>query len=95
MIIFRKTTYSTFKSKLVILFLVIETNLKQTKLIRMNTELIEKSPTQREIKIEIEPDAVREVYNKVSQKYAKQANVPVFAKDLRRSMSCVCALRMK
>ena len=46
----------------------------------MNTELIEKSPTQREIKIEIEPDAVREAYNKVSNKYAKQANVPGFRK---------------
>ncbi len=46
----------------------------------MNTELIEVSPTQREIKIEIEPDAVREVYNKVSSKYAKQANVPGFRK---------------
>ena len=46
----------------------------------MNTELIEKSPTQREIKIEIEPDAIREVYNKVSSKYAKQANVPGFRK---------------
>ena len=46
----------------------------------MNTELIEKSPTQREIKIKIEPDAVREAYNKVSNKYAKQANVPGFRK---------------
>lgn len=46
----------------------------------MNTELIEVSPTQREIKIEIEPEAVREVYNKVSNKYAKQANVPGFRK---------------
>lgn len=44
----------------------------------MNTELIEVSPTQREIKIEIAPDTVREVYNKVSNKYAKQANVPGF-----------------
>ncbi|CAN5575502.1 trigger factor [soil metagenome] len=46
----------------------------------MNTELIEVSPTQREIKIEISPDAVREVYNKVSNKYTKQANVPGFRK---------------
>ncbi|HSK74047.1 MAG TPA: trigger factor [Pyrinomonadaceae bacterium] len=46
----------------------------------MNTELIEKSPTEREIKIEIEPEAVREVYNKVSQKYAKAANIPGFRK---------------
>lgn len=46
----------------------------------MKTELIEVSPTQREIKIEIEPEAVREVYNKVSKKYAKSAQVPGFRK---------------
>lgn len=46
----------------------------------MNTELIETSATQREIKIEIAPEVVREVYNKVSSKYAKQANVPGFRK---------------
>ena len=46
----------------------------------MNTELIEVSPTEREIKIEIPPDAVKEVYNQVSQKYAKGANVPGFRK---------------
>lgn len=46
----------------------------------MNTELIEVSPTKRELKIEIAPEAVREVYNKVSNKYAKQANVPGFRK---------------
>lgn len=48
----------------------------------MKTELVEKSPIEREIKIEIEADAIREVYNKVSQKYAKQANVPGFRKGL-------------
>lgn len=48
----------------------------------MKTELKEISPTQREIKIEIEPEAVKEVYNKVSQKYAKGANVPGFRKGL-------------
>lgn len=46
----------------------------------MNTELIEVSQTEREIKIEIPPDAVKEVYNKVSQKYAKAANIPGFRK---------------
>lgn len=46
----------------------------------MKTELVEVSPTQREIKIEIEPEAVKEVYNKVSQKYAKSAQVPGFRK---------------
>ena len=48
----------------------------------MKTELIETSATQREIKIEIEAETVRSVYNKVSQKYAKQANVPGFRKGL-------------
>ncbi len=46
----------------------------------MNTELIETSPTRREIKIEIEPEAVREVYDKVSKKYAQKASVPGFRK---------------
>lgn len=46
----------------------------------MNTELIEVSPTKRELKIEIAPEAVREVYNRISSKYAKQANVPGFRK---------------
>jgi trigger factor len=46
----------------------------------MKTELIEVSPTQREIKIEIEPEVVREVYNKVSKKYAKSAQVDGFRK---------------
>jgi trigger factor len=48
----------------------------------MKTELIETSPTQREIKIEIEAEAVREVYNQVSQKYARAATVPGFRKGL-------------
>jgi trigger factor len=46
----------------------------------MKTELKELSPTQREIHIEIEPEAVKEVYNKVSQKYARGASVPGFRK---------------
>jgi trigger factor len=46
----------------------------------MNTELIEVSATQREIKIEIEPAEVREVYNRVSQKFAKQAQIDGFRK---------------
>lgn len=46
----------------------------------MNTEITEISPTQKELKIEIEPEAVREVYNKVSQKYAKGAQVDGFRK---------------
>ncbi len=46
----------------------------------MKTEIKEISPTQREIHIEIEPEAVKAVYNKVSQKYAKGASVPGFRK---------------
>src|ERR1700750_1036890 len=46
----------------------------------MKTELKEVSPTQKEIHIEIEPEAVKAVYNKVSQKYAKAATVPGFRK---------------
>lgn len=46
----------------------------------MNTELIEVSPTQKEIKIEIEPAEVREVYNRVSQKFAKGAQIDGFRK---------------
>ncbi len=46
----------------------------------MKTEIKEVSPTQREIHIEIEPEAVKTVYNKVSQKYAKGATVPGFRK---------------
>ncbi|MEZ5425320.1 MAG: trigger factor [Pyrinomonadaceae bacterium] len=48
----------------------------------MKTELNEISATQKEIKIEIEPEEVRAVYNKVSQKYSKSAQVPGFRKGL-------------
>ena len=48
----------------------------------MKTEITETSPTQREIKIEIEPETVREAYNKVSKKYAKAVQVPGFRKGL-------------
>jgi len=41
---------------------------------------LEVSPTQKEITIEIEPEEVREVYNKVSKKYAKAAQVDGFRK---------------
>ncbi len=46
----------------------------------MKTELIEVSPTQKEIKIEVAAEAIKEVYAKVSQKYAKGANIPGFRK---------------
>jgi trigger factor len=44
----------------------------------MKTEIVDVSPTRKEIKIEIEPAAVREVYDRVSDRYAKQARVPGF-----------------
>lgn len=46
----------------------------------MKSELIEVSPTQKEIKLQVEPEALKEVYATVSQKYAKGANVPGFRK---------------
>ncbi len=46
----------------------------------MKTDITDVSPTQKELTIEIEPEAVREVYNKVSQKYAKGAQVDGFRK---------------
>ncbi len=46
----------------------------------MKTELIEVSPTQKEIKIEVDAEAIKNVYAKVSQKYAKGANIPGFRK---------------
>jgi len=44
----------------------------------MKTEFVDVSPTRKEIKIEIEPAAVRETYDRVSDRYAKQARVPGF-----------------
>ena len=44
----------------------------------MKTELIDVSPTQKEIKIEIEPEQVREAFDRISKEYSKQANVPGF-----------------
>lgn len=46
----------------------------------MKTEIIETSAVEREIKIEIEADIVREVYHKICQKYAKGAQIPGFRK---------------
>lgn len=48
----------------------------------MKTELNDISQTRKEIKIEIAADAVREVYNRVSKKYADKAQVPGFRKGL-------------
>jgi trigger factor len=44
----------------------------------MKTELVDLSPTRKEIKIEIEPDVVRAAYDRISDRYAKLANVPGF-----------------
>jgi trigger factor len=44
----------------------------------MKTELIDTSATRKEIKIEIEPERLREVYDRISDRYAKLANVPGF-----------------
>ena len=44
----------------------------------MKTELIDVSPTRKEIKIEIEPAVVREAYDRISDEYAKKARVPGF-----------------
>jgi trigger factor len=44
----------------------------------MKTELIDVSPTRKEIKIEIEPEQIRSAFDRVSQQYSKAANVPGF-----------------
>src|SRR5229473_1050968 len=44
----------------------------------MKTELKEISPTRKQIDVEIPPDAVRIAYDRISDKYAKAANVPGF-----------------
>ncbi len=48
----------------------------------MKTELNEISATRKEVKIEIPPDAVKAVYDKVSKKYAQAVQVPGFRKGL-------------
>ncbi len=44
----------------------------------MKTELIDISPTRKEIKIELEKEIVREKFDDISDRYAKQASVPGF-----------------
>ena len=44
----------------------------------MKTEVVDVSPTRKEIKIEIAPETVREAYDRISDTYAKQAKVPGF-----------------
>ncbi|QQS41748.1 MAG: trigger factor [Acidobacteriota bacterium] len=48
----------------------------------MNTELIDRSETNKEIRIEIAPEEVRKVYDAVSKKYAGKVQVPGFRKGL-------------
>jgi trigger factor len=44
----------------------------------MKTEVVDLSPTRKEIKIEIDANVVRAAYERVSAQYAKMANVPGF-----------------
>ncbi len=44
----------------------------------MKTELIDVSPTRKELKIEIEAEAVRATFDQISERFAKQATVPGF-----------------
>ncbi|HEY0319851.1 MAG TPA: trigger factor [Pyrinomonadaceae bacterium] len=44
----------------------------------MKTEVVDLSPTRKEIKIEIDANVVRAAYERISEQYAKQANVPGF-----------------
>jgi trigger factor len=46
----------------------------------MKNELVDVSPTRKEIKIEIDTALVRDAYDRVSDKYSKLANVPGFRK---------------
>jgi trigger factor len=44
----------------------------------LKTEIVDLSPTRKEVKIEIEADIVRAAHDRVSTRYAKLANVPGF-----------------
>ncbi len=44
----------------------------------MKTELVDLSPTRKEIKIEVEPEVVREAFDRISDRFAKEVNVPGF-----------------
>src|SRR5215213_3545876 len=44
----------------------------------MKTELIDVSPTRKEIKIEIDPAQIRDAYDRISKQYSKAVNVPGF-----------------
>lgn len=57
----------------------------------MNTELVDVSETKKEIRIEIEPDTVKQAYDSVSRKYADGVQVPGF----RKGMAPVDVIRMR
>src|ERR1044071_9230496 len=44
----------------------------------MKTELIDVSPTRKEIRSEIEPGQVREAFDRISKQYSKAATIPGF-----------------
>jgi trigger factor len=44
----------------------------------MKIEMVDESPTRKELKIEIDADTVRAAYDRISDRYAKLANVPGF-----------------
>ncbi|MDQ3665955.1 MAG: trigger factor [Acidobacteriota bacterium] len=44
----------------------------------MKTELLDISPTRKEIKIEVEPEVVRAAFDRISDRYAKERSVPGF-----------------
>src|SRR5215207_3511944 len=44
----------------------------------MRNELIDVSPTRKEIRIEIEPAEIRSAYDRISQQYSKAATIPGF-----------------
>jgi trigger factor len=44
----------------------------------VKTEFVDVSPTRKEIKIEIDPAVIKQSYDEVSDRYAKQASVPGF-----------------
>jgi trigger factor len=44
----------------------------------LKTEIVDVSPTRKEVKIEIAADAVRAAYDRIAARYAKQASVPGF-----------------
>ena len=50
----------------------------RTEITKMKTELIDVSPTRKEIRIEIEPAEIRSAYDRISQQYSKAATVPGF-----------------